>query len=116
MLALRFRNRHGTRIQVQVAVAERFPGRDVGVAMKKNVPRLKRRSSPSSRNRTLAGSMLYSPFSDRLFPVLSEKFACFFLKTPYDSKKLHPFVLFLMQNLQVFNFVHKIQVLFLVQY
>ena len=43
MFTFRFRDRHGTRIQVQVSVAERFPGRDVGMSVEENVPWLKRR-------------------------------------------------------------------------
>ena len=43
MFTFRFRDRHGTRIQVQISIPERFPRRDMRVAVEENVSRLERR-------------------------------------------------------------------------
>ena len=43
MFTFRFRDRHGTRIQVQISIPERFPRRNVRVAVEENVSRLERR-------------------------------------------------------------------------
>lgn len=43
MFTFRFRDRHGTRIQVQISIPERFPRRDMRMAVEENVSRLERR-------------------------------------------------------------------------